>query len=173
MRTTLDIERECRERWDAGRYHERGIFYAWWELTLPWHPYETYMMAQHIRDTPGETGLLRVRFTGPEDNELHTHPGDRVVTVLEGRGWFVAQTSQGLTSELLIPGDRIWMPRGTLHTFQPAPAEGEAKEPAFTVDSVHHTYVPTDDPSCISYPLRGIEPCGCLVNLQNLQRKAT
>jgi hypothetical protein len=42
----------------------------------------------------------------------------------------------------LVPGDRVWMPRGTIHTFRSG-ASG------LLVESIHSPFVPLDSPECI------------------------
>jgi quercetin dioxygenase-like cupin family protein len=141
---------ETRRRWEAGDFQERLA-------QLPVHPeagqlpqvaYETYMLARLVRAIPGEVGILIVKFLpeAAEDNCLHAHPvSDRVVTVLEGSGRFVAVRNGAQLEVALEAGDRIWMPRDTLHTFV-AGADG------LVVESIHNPFIPLDDEQCIVYP---------------------
>jgi|GEM_PF-3129858 len=109
-------------RWERGDYLEQGV-------TLPNipeaqlgepMPYESYMVARAVgKLIPGRVGKLVVEFPPniAESNELHTHPSDRIVTILEGSGVFVAQRDNNFVRHFLQPGDRIYMPRWIVHTF--------------------------------------------------------
>lgn len=108
-----------------------------------WETYETYMQACNLGG-----GLLLVRFPpeATEDNRLHVHPrSDRRITVISGSGEFVRCWNKKVEIFPLIPGDRVWMPRGVLHTFR-AGAGG------LLVESLHSPFVPFDDPLCLVYP---------------------
>lgn len=117
---------------------------------LGWIEYELYMQAQLLKAVPGELGALLVKFPpdGAEDNRLHTHPcSDRIITVMSGSGEFVRSMRGEIETFPLVPGDRVWMPRGILHTFR---AGGEG----LLVESLHSPFLSFDDPKCLAYPGR-------------------
>lgn len=117
---------------------------------LGWVEYESYMLAQQLKAVPGELGALLVKFPpdGAEDNRLHTHPvSDRIITVMSGSGEFVRSRHGEIETFPLVPGDRVWMPRGILHTFR---AGGEG----LLVESLHSPFLAFDDPKCLAYPRR-------------------
>lgn len=122
-----------------------------YDLSGEWEPYESYMKAKIIARNEDEAILL-VEFPPEisEDNELHTHPiSDRRVTVLQGTGEFIySDGKKNIHFQPLVPGDRVWMPRGTLHTFK-------SGEEGLLVESVHSPFVPFDHRLCILYPKGG------------------
>lgn len=148
----MGLKEESRQRWRDGTYVETGVAlppssYA----HIPWVPYETYMRAQLVDCVPDQLGRLLVEFPADsaEDNELHVHPvSDRVITVLAGRGTFIARRPGGAVVEIpLAPAMRVWMPRGVLHTFM-AGSEG------LLVESLHNPFIAFDDARCLVYPRR-------------------
>jgi oxalate decarboxylase/phosphoglucose isomerase-like protein (cupin superfamily) len=110
------------------------------------------MRAQLINCTPGQVGKLLVDFPAEavEDNELHIHPiSDRIITIISGSGEFIARRPGGeIIAIPLIPGHRVWMPRGVLHTFM-------AGKNGLLVESIHNPFVSFDDPRCLVYPRKG------------------
>ncbi len=143
------LKSEIRWRWKYGTYIERGGAVSVPVYDLPWVPYEGYMRAQLIECVTGEVGRLLVDFPpeSTEDNHLHIHPiSDRRITVLRGSGEFVARRPGGLVEQFpLVPGSRVWMPRGVLHTFR-------ASTKGLLVESLHNPWVPLEDPRCLVYP---------------------
>ncbi len=136
-------------RWAEGTYIERNV-------PLPrtdypdrhWVQYELYMRAQLLRAVSGEIGELIIEFPPEwaEDNQLHLHPtSDRIVTITRGTGRFVAKRLGGMVEVALAPGTRVYMPRGTLHTFY-------AGSGGLLVHSLHLPWVPLEDPMCLVYP---------------------
>lgn len=112
-----------------------------------WEPYETYMKA-FILEKSQEFAMLLVDFPPEisEDNRLHTHPiSDRRITVIRGSGEFICYRDGRVQTFQLDSGDRVWMPRGVLHTFRSG-ADG------LLVESVHSPFVPFDDRLCLLYP---------------------
>ena len=137
------IQRETQQRWEAGNFLEHVEIPPYEELNLLWVPYEDYMQAQQIRVVPGEIGELHIRFQAgtAEDKYMHVHPdSDRVITVLLGSGTFVAVRNGEEIRLAIQAGDRLWMPRGTVHNF----FAGEE----LIVHSVHSPFVPFEDPLC-------------------------
>lgn len=118
-----------------------------------WVAYETYMRALGtLQAVPGGIAKLWVEFppSGTEDNDLHVHPkSDRVITVISGSGVFLARRpGSAFIERPLVTGDRVWMPRGVLHTFK-------AGNEGLLVESLHNPWVPLDDPRCLVYPQKG------------------
>jgi quercetin dioxygenase-like cupin family protein len=151
----MDIKSETRQRWREGNFVEAGHTASYGiQASLPWTPYEEYMQAQLIRCVPGELGILLVDFPADavEDNRLHVHPvSDRVITVIKGKGTFIARRSGGEIAKIALdPGHRVWMPRGVLHTFL-AGSEG------LLVESLHNPFVHFEDPRVLVYPPAGKE----------------
>lgn len=144
-----NIQLECQERWCSDNFIEHDVVspHALRE-DLPWVSYETYMRAQLVDCAPGQLGKLVVDFPAHamEDNELHIHPvSDRVITVLNGSGVFVAHRPDGTVVKIdIVPRDRVWMPRGVLHTFMAGPN-------GLLVESMHNPYIPFENPECIVY----------------------
>jgi hypothetical protein len=143
------VAKEAADRWEKGTFLERSVPIPPERYSLPWVEYEGYMQAQLILTIGGRPGKLYVRFPphAAEDNRLHYHPiSDRVITVLEGdAAVFVAEIHGKVCSFHLAAGDRIWMPRGTLHTFRAGKTE-------LLVESWHNPFVPLDDPQALTYP---------------------
>lgn len=144
-----EYKQECAQRWAAGEFYEDlGYIQTPNYSGGEWVGYESYMKAQIIRGTPGEVGVLLVEFPADstEDNRLHTHPvSDRVVTILKGSGDFICKRNGEIVDYPLRPGIRVWMPRGTLHTFK-SHSEG------MLVSSIHSPFVALEDPKCLCYP---------------------
>lgn len=140
---------EASRRWAEGVYIERGVPLPRTDYPdLPWVQYEEYMRAQIVRAVLGEVGKLIVEFPPErsEDNRLHLHPtSDRIITVVRGSGRFVAKRFGVMMEAALVPSTRVYMPRGTLHTFFAGP-EG------LLVHSLHLPWIPLDDPQCLVYP---------------------
>lgn len=139
----------CRKRWQNGTFFQQGVKT---ERTandqFPWIEYESYMQAKVIKGIPGQIGILLVKFPSSvsEDNDHHTHPcSDRRVTVLKGSGTFEYFKKNQLLCIELSKGDRVWMPRGILHTFR-------SGTNGLLVESLHNPFVPFDDPKCLVYP---------------------
>jgi quercetin dioxygenase-like cupin family protein len=106
------------------------------------------MRAQLIDCREGQVGTLIVDFplNTAENNELHIHPfSDRVITIILGSGEFVVQRPGGAIERFpLEPGDRVWMPRGILHTFV-------AGEQGLLVESLHNPFIPLEDERALMY----------------------
>lgn len=143
------LKLEAQERWRSDRFIEVGM-----ELPLhsypdlPWVRYEEYMQAQIVEGVAGKLGKIIVRFPpeGAEDNQLHVHPiSDRLITVIEGSGRFIALRRGRLDKFDLCPGTRVWMPRGVLHTFM-------ASSAGLLVQSLHNPWVPFEDQRALVYP---------------------
>lgn len=143
------FRQECRDRWHSGTFLEHnqpasvGI-----SPDLPWIPYESYMKAQIIQGVPNQLGILVVEFPADvsEDNEYHCHPqSDRCITVIAGAGAFEFFKNRELFVMPLSPGDRVWMPRGVLHTFR-------SGKDGLLVESLHNPFLPFDHPHCLVYP---------------------
>lgn len=152
--TPAEIKDEARERWSENRFLEQGATYKFNENFnfLPWVDYEDYMQAKLIDSTSGETGRIIVNFPSEssEDNQLHVHPiSDRVITVIEGGGTFIALRKRELIRKALKPGTRVWMPRGVLHTFL-------SDTRGLLVESIHNPWVPLEDEKCLIYPSKKI-----------------
>ncbi|GAB1540937.1 hypothetical protein NUACC21_36060 [Scytonema sp. NUACC21] len=114
---------------------------------LPWVKHEC-MRAKLIEITPGKIGELVIQFPpeGKEDLEMHSHPiSDRIITVLEGGGVFLAQNGEETIESELIPGDVVYMPRGIFHTFI------GGKDPLL-VHAIHNPWVPFEHPLNLVYP---------------------
>ena len=112
-----------------------------------WIEYESYMKA-HVLSLRNEVATLLVDFPpeGSEDNDLHCHPkSHRRITVLRGSGEFYAVKDGTLDIYSLAQGDRVWMPRGILHTFK------SGKE-GMLVESIHDPFIPLHHPHCLVYP---------------------
>ena len=106
------------------------------------------MKAILINCVPGELGRLLVDFpaNSTEDNKLHTHPAsDRCVTVISGSGEFICYRDKKVQTFPLVPGVRVWMPRGILHTFK-------SGTKGLLVESLHNPFMPLDHPKCLIYP---------------------
>lgn len=141
-----NLSEEIARRWENGNFIEylerlpvpslnRGRVY-----------YESYMTAWIIRE--GLVGELFIKFPAGyvEGERLHLHPkSDRIVSIISGGGQFKAERNGELMEHELVPGMRVWMPRGTLHTFETGP-EG------LLVHSMHLPFIPLDDPTCLVYP---------------------
>lgn len=144
----MDIEQETLRRWQNGTFHAKVNTFTDVDMTrLEWQPYEEYMRAAVISGGDWQTSTLIIEFPpeSSEDNRLHIHPiSDRVVTVREGQGEFVAERNGTLMVIPLERGDRIWMPRGILHTFK--------AHSRLVVESIHNPFVPLDDPNVLVYP---------------------
>ena len=113
-----------------------------------WVAYEEYMEAILIDCVPGEVGNLIVRFPAEatEDNRLHTHPSsDRIVTIIDGTGEFIFYKDKKVQTYPLVPGVRVSMPRGILHTFKSGTL-------GLLVHSRHNPFVALDDARCLVYP---------------------
>lgn len=145
------MKQECSERWNSNLFWELVNIS---EITIPnysncdWVEYEEYMRAVLIDCIPNKLGRLLVGFpaNSTEDNRLHTHPvSDRRVTVLKGSGDFICYRDKKVQSFPLVPGVRVWMPRGVLHTFKSG-SEG------LLVESLHNPFVPLNHPKCLVYP---------------------
>jgi quercetin dioxygenase-like cupin family protein len=143
------LQSEIFEKWDKDTYFVVGVDIPEIQYpNIPWVPYEDYMRARLIKTEPGKTGEIIVEFPieGSEDNQLHIHPfSDRVITVVKGSGKFVAIRKGERIEQEFFPGCRVWMPRGTLHTFFSG-SEG------LTVHSIHNPWIPLDNPQCLVYP---------------------
>ena len=117
---------------------------------LEWFPYEEYMEAALVDSPDCKQGRIIVRFppSKAENNRIHTHPeSDRRITVLSGSGEFVfySHKNEKILVRELVPGDRVWMPRQTLHTFR---SGGKG----MVVESIHNPFIPFEDERCIAYP---------------------
>ena len=136
------MQQKCLEKWNSNLF---------WELVDPpevsipnhlgWVEYEEYMKAILINCVPGELGRLLVDFpaNSTEDNKLHTHPAsDRCVTV-------ICYRDKKVQTFPLVPGVRVWMPRGILHTFK-------SGTKGLLVESLHNPFMPLDHPKCLIYP---------------------
>ncbi len=148
MQSIEDIKKEVAERWRTGQYLEHGVEVPTERYEhLPWIPYEGYMEARLVNWVPGEVGQIMVRFPveGSESNELHIHPlSDRIILVIEGSGEFVSIRDGVEVRHALQPGDCIYLPRGTRHTFFAGPL-------GLLVESIHNPWVPLEDPQCLVY----------------------
>jgi len=147
-----NIKIEARSRWNIGNFLEKNFPIPKSNYNLPWIPYEDYMEAQLVDTTEGLLGRIIVRFPpeASEDNDLHIHPiSDRVITVISGSGQFVCKRpkEKGLSKYELVPGTRVWMPRGVLHTFI-------ASTQGLLVESFHNPFVPFEHPKCLTYQKR-------------------
>lgn len=145
-----NISSETSVRWKSGDFIEVGQDIPQHNYDLPWIPYEDYMQAQLVEAKPGEIGRIIVRFPpeGCENNELHIHPiSDRIITIIDGCGEFICLRSHSkkLSRYELKPGNKVWMPRGVLHTFL---AGGNG----LLVESIHNPFIPFNDTTCLIYP---------------------
>lgn len=144
------IQRLTQERWETGKFFELKDT-CQLPLSkhhhLPWIKHEC-MRAKLLRVVPGKIGELLLKFppNGHEDLEQHSHPvSDRIISVLDGSGIFIA-TRKGETIECqLKAGHVIYMPRGIFHTFL-------GNEDPLMVHAIHNPWVPMDDPNNIIYP---------------------
>jgi len=146
------IKHICRRKWKSGNFiHRSGVI-----PVLPTFetnaliPYEEYMSALPCVED-WQPGPVFVFFPpeGTEDNELHTHPiSDRIITVIDGSGEFIAVRNRKVCRYPLTRGTRVYMPRGVLHTFL-ASSEG------LVVESIHNPYVPIGHPLTIKAPRHG------------------
>jgi len=152
--SSLDIQ--TRQRWDQNAflehnkvaYSEESSYLKSLAEITPWEKYEKYMQARLVCAVPGVVGLLHIKFPPEtaEDNRIHTHLySDRVVTVIEGSGYFlIAPLDQPIRSIEVKVGDRVWMPRGVRHTWY------SGKE-GLTVESIHNPFIAFDDPKILVY----------------------
>ncbi len=151
-----DLDVETRERWENKAFLEHGkrsfteeneYLRAFADI-IPWGPYEHYMMARLVAATPGQLGLLHIKFPPEtaEDNRLHTHLySDRLVTVLEGSGQFlIAPLGKTIETIQVKVGDRVWMPRGIRHTWYSGPQ-------GLVVESLHNPFFAFNDPDILHY----------------------
>jgi hypothetical protein len=140
------MQQKCLEKWNSNLF---------WELVDPpkvtissylnWVEYEEYMKAILLDCVPGELGRLLVDFpaNSTEDNRLHTHPAsDRCVTVIKGSGDFICYRDKKVQTFPLVPGVRVWMPRGILHTFK-------SGTKGLLVESLHNPFMPLDHRSLL------------------------
>lgn len=146
----IDFRQECRIRWRSGTWLEHNQTASTQEMehSLPWIPYESYMKAQIVQGIPGELGLLLVQFPAEasEGNAHHCHPkSDRCITVIKGSGTFECFKRRQFLRLALSSGDRVWMPRGVLHTFRSG-ADG------LLVESLHNPFLAFNNPHCLVYP---------------------
>ncbi len=145
-----EFQEITRAKWKDGTYVEQvevGAVKLPASDHLAWVKHEC-MRAKLVRVTPGEVGELLLKFppNGHEDLEMHSHPvSDRVITVLAGGGVFRALRDGVEVEHVLRPGDVVYMPRGTFHTFL-----GDA-EPLM-VHALHNPWVPMDHEDNIRYP---------------------
>jgi quercetin dioxygenase-like cupin family protein len=156
-RLFLNLRQETESRWDQGKFLDHPgcpfVVRAQEYPHLDWEEYESYMQAQLLRAIPGEIGVLLVKFPpeASEDNRLHTHPAsDRVITVVAGSGEFIRYWGGKVEYFPIQKGDRIWMPKGVLHTFR-------SGEEGLLVESLHNPFVSFGDPNCLLYPKKSIE----------------
>lgn len=153
VNTNFDIKAQ----WKSGTFLEAGCRPLVAKLQeyphLEWVGYESYMEAQLLKAVPGEIGVLLVKFPldAAEDNEVHVHPcSDRIITVISGSGEFVRYWNGKVETFPLVPGDRVWMPRGILHTFR-------SGEEGLLVESLHNPFLSFNHPKCLLYPKKQIE----------------
>lgn len=158
MINLINLAAETKERWDNNLFleHNKKAFSLESSYlrslvdVTPWEPYENYMMAKIVAATPGKVGLLYIKFPPEtaEDNRLHTHLySDRLVTVLEGYGYFlIAPLDEPIKAIKVAPGDRIWMPRNVRHTWY------SGKE-GLLVESIHNPFFAFNDSDILSYGL--------------------
>lgn len=148
-----EFRQDCRDRWRSGTFFEHGQTASnGVSQTLPWVEYESYMQAQIVQGIPNQLGILAVEFPAEssEDNEHHCHPqSDRCITVIAGSGTFEFFKGGKLFILPLAPGDRVWMPRGVLHTFR-------SGKNGLLVESLHNPFLPFDHPHCLVYPRKEI-----------------
>jgi len=136
-----------RKKWICGDFLEKVQIP---QIQIPvenWIEYESYMKA-YILYCENNIAALLVDFPpeASEDNALHCHPkSHRCITVLKGSGEFYRVKNGILDVYPLSPGNRIWMPRGVLHTFKSG-AEG------MLVKSIHDPFIPLDHPHSLVYP---------------------
>ncbi len=147
----MDLQKEAYTRWKFGNFIEvaQAIPSADYP-NLDWVGYEEYMRAKLVDAIPGQLGRIIVNFPpeGSEDNHMHTHPkSDRVITVIGGSGefWAIRSRTTGIEKFPLLPGYKVWMPRGIFHTFM-------AGKDGLLVESLHNPWVPLEDPHCLVYP---------------------
>lgn len=143
------MRQECFERWASRSFLEQGCPIPNPDLSGDWEPYETYMQAKVVSRNE-DAAVLIVKFPpeAAEDNLLHVHPiSDRRITVISGSGEFICYRERQIQVHPLIPGDRVWMPRGILHTFR-------AGNKGLLVESVHSPFIPFEHPRCLVYPKR-------------------
>lgn len=151
-----NLQNETHDRWQQATFLE-GNHIAFTQESqylnalaknTPWVPYEEYMYAKLIQTQNGKVGLLHIRFPPKmaEDSRLHIHHhSDRVITVLEGSGYFlVAEENSKIKKYTLSPGQRLWMPRGVKHTFW-------AGNHGLVLESIHNPFIPFDDPRLLEY----------------------
>lgn len=143
-----NLKRECAERWKQDKFIEQIQRLPSQEYRLPWVAYETYMMTQLVDVQENKVSRLKVKFPpeATEDNRLHIHPiSDRIITVIDGSGDFIAVRENREKHYRIEPGMRVWMPRGTVHTFK-------AGTNGLLVESIHNPFIPFDNPHCLVYP---------------------
>lgn len=114
-----------------------------------WVAYETYMRAAfECPPVAGERAVLWIEFPAHamEDNRLHVHPASgRDIVVARGSGAFVCVHGGLVEAHRLVPGSRVMIGRGVLHTFTAGPV-------GLLVRSVHEPWVPFDDKRSLVYP---------------------
>jgi mannose-6-phosphate isomerase-like protein (cupin superfamily) len=163
-----NLHEETRKRWDDNQfleydqqpYSEESSYLGSLTKVTPWVPYENYMFARLIATTPGQVGLLHIRFPPEiaEDSRLHIHHhSDRLITVVKGSGEFlISQPGGDLACIHLEKGMRLWMPRGIRHTFF-------AGKIGLTLESIHNPFIALDDPKILEYD----DQMGYLVRLND------
>lgn len=151
-----NLQFETQERWsrncflehDKTPYSQESPYLKSLVELTPWEPYENYMMARLVAAVPGRVGLLHIKFPPDtsEDNRIHTHLySDRLVTVLEGSGYFlIAPLNEPLKTIRVKVGDRVWMPRGVRHTWY-------SGDNGLVVESIHNPFFAFDDPDILMY----------------------
>lgn len=151
-----NIDQETKLRWKRHAFlehkqiafSEESSYLASLAKITPWIPYEKYMLARLVSAVPGQVGLLHIKFPPDtaEDNRFHTHfYTDRVVTVIEGSGFFlIAPLGQAIQSIPVNVGDRVWMPRGIRHTWY-------SGNDGLVVESIHNPFIAFDDPNILHY----------------------
>ncbi len=132
---------EILDRWKRGNFLEVGVAIPGFKYDLPWVPYENYMQVQLVEAIPGQPGKLIIQFPkdGAEDEQFHIHPvSDRVITVLQGSGQFVAIRNFTKVVYELEAGCRLCMPRGVVRNFF-----GN-----LLVESLHLPFIAFESPFC-------------------------
>lgn len=152
MLNISSFQKNCRHRWNVGNFLEADKESAYSPRKKgDWIPYESYMRAQIVKGgEEGEVAVLIVEFpsNGSEDNAHHCHPkSDRRITVIDGNGVFEFLQGRELFQIPLEKGNRVWMPRGILHTFR-------AGNKGMLVESIHSPFIPIENPYCLVYPKR-------------------
>lgn len=156
MINLANLDVETRERWQQSSFLEHKAISLTEESSYlsslakitPWVAYEKYMQARLVAAMPGQIGLLHIKFPPEtaEDNRIHTHLySDRLVTVLEGSGYFlIAPIGEPIKSISVKVGDRVWMPRGVRHTWY-------SGKDGLLVESIHNPFFAFDDPDLLVY----------------------